>query len=185
MLWPVLAASIEFDKDLFGAPSEYSEGDFYVDCSCMKAVVQRCHGAHVAVDGEVVGQIGNGLTIFLGVAGGDDESCAARLAQKIAALRIFDDAAGRFDLSVRDVNGAALIISNFTVCGDARKGTRPNFSGAAPAEIANHLYQRFVTLLAEQGVPVQTGIFAASMRVAVENDGPVTVVLEVQSQGQV
>ena len=149
----------------------------------MKAVVQRCRAASVEVDGKVVGQISHGLTVFLGIAGGDDESCAARMAQKIAALRIFDDADGRFDLSVRDVGGAALVISNFTVCGDARKGTRPNFGGAAPAEKANHLYSRFVKLLEDNAVPVQTGIFAASMRVAVENDGPVTVVLEVQSQG--
>jgi len=146
----------------------------------MKAVIQRCHAAQVEVDGEVVGQIGPGLAIFLGVANGDDEACSARLAQKVAALRIFDDAAGRFDLSVRDIGGGALVISNFTVCGDARKGTRPNFSGAAPAEEANRLYQRFVTLLGDQGIPVQTGIFAASMRVNVDNDGPVTVVLEVQ-----
>ena len=148
----------------------------------MRAVVQRCHNARVEVNGAAVGQIERGLAVFLGVAANDDEACAARLAQKVAALRIFDDAAGRFALSVRDVGGAALVISNFTVCGDARKGTRPDFSAAAPAATANQLYTRFVTLLAEQGIPVQTGIFAASMRVMVDNDGPVTVLLEVESK---
>src|SRR5438093_1604520 len=98
----------------------------------MRAIVQRCHSARVEVDGATVGQIGPGLAIFLGVAREDDAACAARLAQKIAALRIFDDAAGRFDRSVRDSGGAALVISNFTVYGDARKGTRPNFGAAAP-----------------------------------------------------
>jgi len=146
----------------------------------MKAVIQRCHDARVEVEGAVVGQIERGLVVFLGVDGDDDEAAAARLAQKIAALRIFDDEAGKFAFSVRDVRGAALVISNFTICGDARKGTRPNFSGAAPPALADHLYSRFVKLLAEQEVPVQTGIFGAAMRVQVANDGPVTIILEVK-----
>lgn len=148
----------------------------------MKAVIQRCNEARVEVDGEIVGQIGQGLAIFLGVAEGDDEACAARMAQKIAGLRIFDNPEGRFDLSVRDVGGSALVISNFTLCGDARKGTRPNFSGAAAPDTARALFDRFVTLLCETGVPTQTGQFAAHMTVHVANDGPVTLVLDVENK---
>lgn len=144
----------------------------------MKAVIQRCLGARVEVEGQVVGQIENGLAIFLGVAEGDDESCAAKLAAKIAGLRIFSDADGRFNLSIKDTDGAALVVSNFTLCGDARKGTRPSFSSAAAPDEANRLYERFVTLLREQQLEVQTGQFAATMRVFVENDGPVTMILE-------
>jgi D-tyrosyl-tRNA(Tyr) deacylase len=149
----------------------------------MKAVIQRCHSAQVEVEGKIVGQIGRGLVVFLGVDGDDDESIAVRLAQKVAALRIFDDDTGKFNFSVRDTGGAALVISNFTICGDARKGTRPNFSAAAPPALADHLYSRFVKLLTEQGIQVQTGVFGASMRVLVDNDGPVTVILEVSPAG--
>ena len=148
----------------------------------MKIVLQRCHAARVEVEGEIVGEIGHGRTIFLGIEKGDDESCAARLVGKIAGLRVFDDEAGRFDRSLLDVGGSALVISNFTLCGDARKGTRPNFSSAAPPDEANQLYQRFVTLLREQQVPVATGTFGAAMRVWVENDGPVTLLLEAQKE---
>lgn len=146
----------------------------------MKAVIQRCLSARVVVNGEVVGEIGKGLTVFLGVAAGDDESCAKKLAQKIVALRIFDDAEGRFNFSVSDVQGGVLVVPNFTLCGDARKGTRPNFSQAAPPIEANRLYERFVRLLVEQGVEVAVGCFGASMLVAIENDGPVTMILEVE-----
>lgn len=144
----------------------------------MKAVVQRCSSAQVEVDGEVVGKIGRGLAIFLGVEADDDDGRAARLAQKIAALRIFNNAAGKFDLSLKDIGGAALVIPNFTLCGDARKGTRPNFSGAAPPALAEPLYGQFVTLLRSYGIAVETGIFGAMMRVQVDNDGPVTMILE-------
>jgi D-tyrosyl-tRNA(Tyr) deacylase len=144
----------------------------------MKAVIQRCRAASVEVEGRVLGQIDFGLTIFLGVGEGDEEVQAARLVQKIAGLRIFDNDEGRFDRSLRDVGGSALVISNFTLYGDARKGTRPNFGGAAKPEIARHLYERFVKLLSESGIPVQTGEFAAMMNVKVENDGPVTLILE-------
>lgn len=146
----------------------------------MKAVVQRCKKAWVDVENKTVGQIENGLTVFLGVAQGDDESCVQKLASKIAALRIFDDADGKFNYSVKDVGGGVLVISNFTIYGDARKGTRPNFSRAAPPDEANRLYERFVTLLTEQGITVATGQFAAAMQVSVENDGPVTVILEAE-----
>jgi D-aminoacyl-tRNA deacylase len=146
----------------------------------MRAVIQRCQRAQVEVESQIAGAIGRGLAVFLGVATGDDEACAARLAQKVAALRIFDDEQGKFALSLRDVGGAALVIPNFTICGDARKGTRPNFGDAAAPEPARRLYERFVTLLSSQGVPVQTGVFAASMKVTVENDGPVTIVVNIE-----
>ena len=132
------------------------------------------------VEGQTVGAIEQGLAIFLGVGQGDDEATAARLARKVAALRIFDNADGRFDLALREVGGAALVISNFTVCGDARKGARPNFAAAAPPERAELLYELFVKLLRAQDVPVQTGVFAASMQVEVLNDGPVSLLLEVE-----
>jgi D-tyrosyl-tRNA(Tyr) deacylase len=146
----------------------------------MRAVIQRCNSARVEVDGKIVGQIANGLTVFLGVAAGDDESCAQKLANKIIGLRVFDDEGGKFNYSVRDVGGGVLVISNFTVCGNARKGTRPGFSGAARPEEANQLYETFVKLIAQQGIEVATGKFAASMQVHVENDGPVTMVLEAE-----
>jgi D-tyrosyl-tRNA(Tyr) deacylase len=132
----------------------------------------------VEVDGEVVGNIGPGLAIFLGVGPEDDEAVAAKLARKVASLRIFDNEEGKFDRSLQDVKGAALVISNFTLYGDARKGTRPNFGGAARPEKAQALYECFVTLLQEQDVDVQTGTFAAAMKVCVDNDGPVTLVLD-------
>ncbi len=157
--------------------AEYSS---FVTChsSLMKAVVQRCRSAQVEVDGEVVGRIGAGFVIFLGVARGDDDAKAAKLARKIAGLRIFNDENGKFNLSVLDIGGGALVISNFTLCGDSSKGTRPNFMQAAPPGEANALYEAFVKLLREQNVPVETGTFAAAMRVSVENDGPVTMILE-------
>lgn len=146
----------------------------------MRAVIQRCAAAHVEVEGAVVGRIERGLAIFLGVAVGDTDACAEKMARKIAALRIFDDEAGRFDRSVRDIGGAVLVISNFTLCGDARKGTRPSFSSAAPPIEANRLYERFISLLQGEGVPTQAGVFGAAMQVNVDNDGPVTIVLDVE-----
>jgi D-tyrosyl-tRNA(Tyr) deacylase len=145
----------------------------------MKAVILRCTGAHVSVDGRIVGRIGQGLTVFLGVMEGDDEIRASRLAQKISTLRIFSDADGKFNDSLRDVGGSVLVIPNFTICGDARKGNRPSFSMAAPPASARALYERFATLLRENSVPVETGVFSADMKVHVENDGPVTIILEV------
>src|SRR5689334_17835118 len=108
----------------------------------MRAVIQRCGSASVEVEGQIVGHIEGGLTVFLGVCVGDNEACAEKLARKIAALRIFNDDAGRFNHSILDVGGAALVISNFTLCGDVRKGTRPSFTAAAPPEEANRLYER-------------------------------------------
>jgi len=144
----------------------------------MKAVIQRCRHAKVTVDNKIVGEIGEGLVIFLGVAQGDDENCARRLAEKISKLRIFNDEEGKFNHSLIDVRGAALVISNFTLCGDARKGNRPNFMASAASELANPLYESFVTLLSQQKITVASGVFGADMTVDVSNSGPVTLTLE-------
>ncbi|MDQ3671050.1 MAG: D-aminoacyl-tRNA deacylase [Actinomycetota bacterium] len=146
----------------------------------MRAVVQRVREASVSVEGEVVGCCGPGLVILLGVAADDGDVQADRLAAKIARLRIFENAEGRFDRSLLDVVGEALVVSQFTLIANSRrqKGTRPDFSGAAPREQAEPLYERFVEALREHGVPVQTGVFGARMAVELVNDGPVTIILE-------
>lgn len=143
----------------------------------MKIVLQRCHRARVRVEGETSGEIARGFALFVGIEGGDNEDAAACMARKIVALRVFDNALGRFDLSLRDVQGAILAIPNFTLCGSARKGTRPDFSSSAPPLEALALFNRFVTLLREHLIEVQTGQFGAHMDVYVENDGPVTLIL--------
>jgi D-tyrosyl-tRNA(Tyr) deacylase len=127
-----------------------------------------------------VGEISRGLVVLLGVARGDSEADAARLAGKVARLRIFEDDAGKFDRSVIDVAGEALVVSQFTLIADSRrqKGTRPDFSQAAPREHAEPLYERFAEALRELGVPVRTGVFGARMLVEIANDGPVTIVLD-------
>ena len=144
----------------------------------MRAVVQRVNHAAVVVAGETVGQIGPGLLILLGVQEGDDEAEAAHLAAKIAHLRIFSDAEGKFNLSLRETGGAALVVSQFTLYADTRKGRRPSFTHAARPELAEPLVQRFVDLLRGEGVPVETGRFQAMMQVRLENDGPVTIILD-------
>jgi D-tyrosyl-tRNA(Tyr) deacylase len=126
---------------------------------------------------EVVGAIGAGLLVLLGVKPGDDDKAIEFLAEKIANLRIFPDDAGKMNRSLLDVGGAALIVSQFTLYGDCRKGRRPSFIDAAPPEIAEPLYERFVLRLRETGVRVETGRFAADMKVALVNDGPVTLIL--------
>ncbi|HEY2208532.1 MAG TPA: D-aminoacyl-tRNA deacylase [Gaiellaceae bacterium] len=140
----------------------------------MRAVVQRVSHARVTPGGE----IGSGLCILLGVAGGDGEEEAVRLAGKIARLRIFPDDDGRFDRSVLDVAGAALVVSQFTLIADTAKGNRPSFAGAAPPERAEPLYERFTAELRALEVPVETGVFGARMEVELVNDGPVTIVLD-------
>ena len=130
------------------------------------------------VDGEAVGEVGVGLCVLLGVARGDDDACAARLAAKIARLRIFADAAGRFDRSLLDVGGAALVVSQFTLLADSAKGHRPSFSGAAPPEEAEPLYERFCKALGDLDIHVEAGVFGARMEVELVNDGPVTIVLD-------
>jgi D-tyrosyl-tRNA(Tyr) deacylase len=135
----------------------------------------------VVVDGEVVGAIGRGLCVLLGVARADAEAEAERLAGRVARLRIFENEDGRFDRSLLDVGGDALVISQFTLIADSKrqKGTRPDFSGAAPREQAERLYEAFCAALRDHGVPVKTGVFGARMVVEIVNDGPVTIVLDV------
>jgi D-tyrosyl-tRNA(Tyr) deacylase len=131
----------------------------------------------VSVGGETRGAIDRGLLVFLGVARGDAETDADRLAAKVARLRIFEDERGKFDRSLLDVAGAALVVSQFTLIADTRKGNRPSFAGAAPPEEAEPLVERFCNTLATEGVPVETGVFGARMAVELVNDGPVTIVL--------
>ena len=140
--------------------------------------MQRVAEARVVVDGEVVGEIGPGLCVLLGVARGDDEAAAQRLAEKVARLRIFENAEGKFDRSVLDTGGSALVVSNFTLIADTAKGNRPSFSEAASPEEADGLYEAFCSALRALGAPVETGTFGARMRVELTNDGPVTVVLD-------
>lgn len=144
----------------------------------MKALIQRVREARVLVDGETVGEIGRGLLVLVCAVPEDDEGVAARLAAKIAKLRIFEDAAGKMNLSLRDVGGAALVVSQFTLAADTRKGNRPSFIGAAAPEMARALYESFAAALAEQGVPVERGRFGAAMQVHLINDGPVTIWLD-------
>ncbi len=144
----------------------------------MRAVVQRVSRAEVRVEGSAAGRVGRGLAVLLGVARGDVEDDARQLAEKIAALRIFEDAAGKMNLSVRDVGGGVLVVSQFTLLGDARKGNRPGFTDAAPPDEANGLYERFCALLRERGLEVATGVFRASMEVELVNEGPVTILLD-------
>jgi D-tyrosyl-tRNA(Tyr) deacylase len=133
------------------------------------------------VDDETVGEIERGLCVLLGIARGDDESVAARSAAKIAQLRIFENEEGKFDRSLLDVGGAALVVSQFTLIADTRKGNRPSFSEAASPEQAEPLYDRFCVELEVLGVPVARGVFGARMAVELVNDGPVTIVLDVDS----
>lgn len=144
----------------------------------MRAVVQRVTEASVAVDGEVVGAIGAGLLVLVGVADGDTAEEARWLAHKVANLRIFSDAADRMNLSVKTVGGSVLIVSQFTLIANTRKGFRPSFVPAAAPEIAEPLIETFVAAVQAERVPVQTGIFGADMKVSLINDGPVTILLE-------
>jgi D-aminoacyl-tRNA deacylase len=144
----------------------------------MRAVVQRVSAARVVVEDEVVGEIGRGLCVLLGVARDDGEEEAARLAGRIARLRIFENEEGRFDRSLLDVGGGALVVSQFTLIADTAKGNRPSFTDAAPPEHAEPLYARFCAALHHLGVDVATGRFGARMAVALVNDGPVTVVID-------
>ena len=146
----------------------------------MRVVVQRVALARVLVAGETVGEIGRGLVALLGVAVGDGAEEAARLAGKLARLRVFDDDRGKFDRSLLDTGGEALVVSQFTLLADSKRqrGTRPDFSKAARPEIAEPLYTRFCEALRELGVPVATGVFGARMSLELVNDGPVTIVLD-------
>jgi len=145
----------------------------------MRAVVQRVRDARVSIEGSVAGEIGPGLCVLVGVAAGDGEEAAARLAGKLARLRVFPDDEGRFDLSLLDTGGSALVVSQFTLIADTAKGNRPSFSGAARPEQAEPLVERVAAGLRALGVPVETGVFGAHMVVELANDGPVTIVLDV------
>ena len=144
----------------------------------MRAVVQRVREASVIVEDELVGSCGAGLVVLLGIAASDGEADADRLAAKIARLRIFENAEGRFDLSLLDVAGEALVVSQFTLIADTRKGSRPSFTDAAEPSLAEPLYERFCVALEQQGIAVARGRFGAKMEVALVNDGPVTIVLD-------
>jgi D-tyrosyl-tRNA(Tyr) deacylase len=144
----------------------------------VKAVVQRVTQARVSVDGETVGAIQAGLVVLLGIGNLDGEAEAQWMANKIANLRIFADAEGKFNRSLLDIGGAVLLVSQFTLYGDARKGRRPSFTDAAPPAVAEPLVERVAQLLVASGVPVACGRFQANMLVEIHNDGPVTIILE-------
>jgi D-tyrosyl-tRNA(Tyr) deacylase len=144
----------------------------------MRAVVQRVSKGSVTVEGQVIGAIERGVVVLVGVTHGDTEEQAEWLARKIAGLRIFEDHVGKMNASLLDVDGAALVISQFTLYADSRKGRRPGFTDAAPPEIAEPLVEYFAQALRNHRVPVETGIFGADMLVEIHNDGPVTILLE-------
>jgi D-tyrosyl-tRNA(Tyr) deacylase len=144
----------------------------------MRVVIQRVSRSSVLVDGETVGSIKRGLVVLVGVTHDDGESEARFLAKKIANLRIFADDEGKFNRSALDVNADVLVVSQFTLYGDARKGRRPSFVKAAPPDIAEPLIEKFVSYLEEEGLRVETGVFGAMMMVELHNDGPVTIILE-------
>lgn len=144
----------------------------------MRVVLQRVSRASVTVGGEEVASIGRGLLLLVGVGQGDDEAEARRLAAKCAEMRIFADAEGRFNLSVTDIGGEALVVSQFTLFGDVRRGRRPSFTEAARPEVAEPLVEAFAQALGGAGVPTQTGRFGAKMEVELVNDGPVTIILD-------
>ena len=144
----------------------------------MRTVIQRVGHAAVVVDGRRVAEIGPGVVILVGIGPRDGEQQARYLAEKIANLRIFEDEAGKINRSLLDVGGEAIVVSQFTLYADTRKGRRPSFTDAAPPEVASLLVERFAALLEEQGVPTQTGEFGAHMLVEIANDGPVTIWME-------
>lgn len=144
----------------------------------MKALIQRVLSASVTVENEVVGQIGSGLLVLLGVGHNDTVETSKWMAEKAVKLRIFGDDDGKFNRSLLDIEGEMLVVSQFTLFGDARKGTRPSFTSAAPPELANSLYEQFCRDVHELGVTVAQGVFAAHMQISLVNDGPVTLQLE-------
>lgn len=144
----------------------------------MRALVQRVSYGKVSVNGQTVSEIAGGLVVLLGIGHGDGESQAAWLAEKVANLRIFEDADGKMNLSVRDVGGAALVISQFTLYADSQKGRRPSFVDAALPDVAAPLVEKFAEMIRQQGVPAGVGVFGAHMLVEIHNDGPVTIWLE-------
>ena len=144
----------------------------------MRAVIQRVKSAEVDVDGRLTGKIGKGLLVFVGVGRGDGEADISYLSSKIPDLRIFEDHSGKFNLSLKDVGGELLIVSQFTLFGDCRRGRRPSFSDAEDPGVAKVLYEQLVERMKRQGIPVHTGEFQADMEVHLVNDGPVTLLLD-------
>ncbi len=144
----------------------------------MRALIQRVSHGKVSVTGETIAEIGKGIVVLLGVGNDDGEEQAQYLAKKIAEMRIFEDEGGKTNLSLLDVGGEAIVVSQFTLYADTRKGRRPSFINAAAPEIAEPLVERFVELMQEHGIPTQTGIFGAHMLVEIDNDGPVTIWVE-------
>lgn len=145
----------------------------------MRVLIQRVSSSQVVVDGEVIGSIGQGLNLLVGIGPSDTEAELEWMAQKCLNLRLFPNSAeGRFDLSVTELGGELLVVSQFTLYGDGRKGRRPSFSSAAPPNLAEALHEKFVALLRQSGLKVETGKFGAMMQVSIENDGPVTLLLE-------
>jgi D-aminoacyl-tRNA deacylase len=143
----------------------------------MRAVIQRVKNASVTVDNEIVAEISRGMVILLGIAPTDTMAVAEQMAEKTAYLRIFEDVDKKMNLSVRDVEGSAIVVSQFTLCADTSRGRRPSFIGAARPELAEPLVEAFAQMLADRGVPTAMGIFGAHMEVALVNDGPVTITL--------
>ena len=144
----------------------------------MRAVVQRVDRANVTVDEKITGEVQKGLLVLLGVAEGDTDKDLAYIIDKVCGMRIFEDEAGKMNLSVKDVGGAILAVSQFTLCGDCRKGKRPSFDKAAKPDIANAYYEQFVAACRDKGLPVETGVFRAHMLVELVNNGPVTILLD-------
>jgi D-tyrosyl-tRNA(Tyr) deacylase len=146
----------------------------------MKAVIQRVKSARVSIDGKTKGEIDQGLVVFLGVGKEDGPQDVDYLASKISGLRIFPDPTGKFDRSVTDVGGKVLVVSQFTLYGDCRRGRRPSFTDAAPPEVAEGLYNHFIKRISQEGLPIESGTFQAMMEVHLVNDGPVTILLDSQ-----
>lgn len=145
----------------------------------MRAVIQRVTKSSVSVDGEIKGAVGKGFNVLLGVMQGDTQALAELLAAKVAKLRVFEDANGKMNKSILDIGGEILVISQFTLCADIKKGNRPSFTDSAPPDEANRLYEFFCSKLLENGVSkVAKGVFAADMAVEISNDGPVTIVMD-------
>ena len=148
----------------------------------MRAVIQRVSEASVIVDGQTVGEIRQGLVVLLGVARGDTSRDAVYLAEKTSGLRIFEDEHGKMNRSVEDISGSVLVVSQFTLLGDCRKGRRPGFTDAAEPELADMLYEDYVGIMQQRGIKGATGIFRAEMKVGLINDGPVTILLDSRKQ---
>ena len=144
----------------------------------MRAVIQRVNNASVSVDGEMVGSIQKGLLIFLGIGSGDTQKDLEYIADKTVGLRIFSDADDKMNLSVTDIDGEILIVSQFTLYGDCRKGRRPNFTASMPPKEAERMYEAFIDNIKNRGINVASGVFGADMQVSISNDGPVTILLD-------